>query len=142
MTRSVALAVFYTQDKRILLQDRHSISKAGEEWGWFGGGLEPGETPEQALIREIKEELTIDIVDPKPIGQDKIEFTDPSGHHWQVSRNFFAVPLEPYQDAFDQKEGNAMCLYTLNEAENLTLFIPKNPKDPFLPKIKSFLEML
>ena len=35
-----------------------------DHFGLFGGGLEAGETPEQALIREIKEELSIDISVP------------------------------------------------------------------------------
>lgn len=52
-----ALCIFYTPDKRILLQDRRDRSKVGEEWGFFGGSIEEGETPEQAMLREMQEEL-------------------------------------------------------------------------------------
>lgn len=34
-------------------------------WEFCGGGIEPGEMPEQALIREYKEELGVDIGTPK-----------------------------------------------------------------------------
>jgi 8-oxo-dGTP diphosphatase len=56
-TRNVALIIFYDKDKRILLQDRRGISKLGAEWGFFGGEIENDETPEQAVVRETKEEL-------------------------------------------------------------------------------------
>ena len=41
-TRTVALIIFYDENKKILLQDRKTISKWGEEWGFFGGGLVKG----------------------------------------------------------------------------------------------------
>lgn len=47
-TRNVALIIFYDENKRILLQDRLNISKYGEEWGFFGGEIKEGETPEEA----------------------------------------------------------------------------------------------
>jgi 8-oxo-dGTP pyrophosphatase MutT (NUDIX family) len=32
-------------------------------WGIFGGAVEPGETPEEAIVREIKEELNYELAD-------------------------------------------------------------------------------
>ncbi len=56
--REVASLVIYNPilDK-ILVQDRTSISKYGEEVTFFGGGLDEGETPLQAAQRESLEEL-------------------------------------------------------------------------------------
>ena len=34
-------------------------------WGTFGGQIEEGETPQEALVREIKEELDYDVETPK-----------------------------------------------------------------------------
>lgn len=52
--------MFYN-DKQILLQDRKIIKKIGRPYGFFGRTIEHGETPEQALKREMMEELTLDI---------------------------------------------------------------------------------
>jgi len=48
--------ILYTKDGKVLLEDRERINKHGEHWSFFGGSLKEGETKEQALVREIKEE--------------------------------------------------------------------------------------
>lgn len=54
-------------DKRILLLKRVKPSTDGlGYWELPGGGLEYGETPNQALIRELKEETGLDIIIIKP----------------------------------------------------------------------------
>lgn len=55
---SVAMAVLY-QDRHFLMQLRDDIEGIlyPGKWGLFGGHLEPGETPEVGLIREVKEEI-------------------------------------------------------------------------------------
>ena len=60
-TRRVSTIIFYDEKGNILLQDRRRISKWGEEYGFFGGKIEEGETPEKALKREIREELRIEL---------------------------------------------------------------------------------
>ena len=44
-----------------LIQDRAGHKPPA--WGFFGGGIDEDETPIQALVRETKEELDIDLVD-------------------------------------------------------------------------------
>lgn len=47
-------------------------------WEFPGGKIEPGETPEEALVREIKEELAIDITVDKYI--TTVEYDYPEFH--------------------------------------------------------------
>lgn len=57
----VVAAALVDRDGRLLVQQRpEGLSMAGL-WEFPGGKLEPGETPEQALIRELSEELAIDV---------------------------------------------------------------------------------
>ncbi len=53
------------KDGKILLMRR---IKNGQEYFVFpGGGVKEGETPEQALLREVKEELTLDVNKYQPL---------------------------------------------------------------------------
>lgn len=47
-------------DGRVLLQERPAGKSMAGLWEFPGGKVEPGETPEAALVRELKEELGID----------------------------------------------------------------------------------
>ena len=55
----VAIAILY-QDGKFLCQLRDDIPniRYPGHWGLFGGHLEPEETPEVAVLRELKEEIS------------------------------------------------------------------------------------
>jgi 8-oxo-dGTP diphosphatase len=48
-------------DGRVLIAQRPEGKQMAGLWEFPGGKVEPGERPEQALIRELKEELDIDV---------------------------------------------------------------------------------
>ena len=48
---------------RVLLQQRRHGARHGGLWEFPGGKVEPGETPEAALLREIAEELDVALID-------------------------------------------------------------------------------
>ena len=57
----VALALQRESDGRYLMAQRSPGSSGAGQWEFPGGKIEQGETQEQALIREIHEELSISI---------------------------------------------------------------------------------
>lgn len=58
--RKVALAIIRKNDKYLVEKFRDKVS-AVYFYKLMGGGIEAGETPQKALLREIKEELKSDI---------------------------------------------------------------------------------
>ena len=63
--KRIAAIIFLNDSGELLLYRRDN--KPGipfpRHWDLFGGHIEEGETPEQALVREVKEELDYDLKD-------------------------------------------------------------------------------
>lgn len=57
----VVAAALVDDAGRVLLQQRPQGKALAGLWEFPGGKLEPGETPEAALIRELREELAIEV---------------------------------------------------------------------------------
>ena len=58
---NVVAAVIKDENKKILITQRNLKKAQGGLWEFPGGKIEPNETRENAIVREIKEELDIDI---------------------------------------------------------------------------------
>lgn len=78
---------------RCLLQLRNSDKRYKHTWGFFGGLLEPGETPFEALKRELEEEIGFmpDLEKLNPI--DIYESKDKKFHYY----SFVAVVEKEFQ---------------------------------------------
>jgi 8-oxo-dGTP diphosphatase len=61
--KEIAQVLLFGCDGRLLiyLRDHKSEIPFPNHWDFFGGHLEDGETPEEALVREVKEELNVDL---------------------------------------------------------------------------------
>ncbi len=57
----VAAAALVDTDQRVLIAQRPEGKALAGLWEFPGGKVEPGERPEMALIRELKEELGIKV---------------------------------------------------------------------------------
>ncbi len=72
----VAVAVIRDEDGCILISQRHPDSHQGGLWEFPGGKVEVGETVEEALVREIYEELRITITDSRPLIRIPYDYPD------------------------------------------------------------------
>ncbi len=57
----VAVAVIINEDEQIFISRRSAEQHQGNKWEFPGGKVEKNETVQEALNREIKEELGIDV---------------------------------------------------------------------------------
>jgi 8-oxo-dGTP diphosphatase len=61
--RQIAMVLLFDHFNRLLiyLRDDKPEIPFPSHWDFFGGHLEDGETPEEALAREVKEEIGVDL---------------------------------------------------------------------------------
>lgn len=117
ITVKKSLIVFYTEDKKILLQDRNF--KEWNEWMWwfFWWTIERWETPEEAVVRETKEELTYDLKEYKYIWNHKNYVPYRNA---EVEVFIFIAPLKNIND-FEQREWDRMIVVSIDEARKLNM---------------------
>ena len=82
----VAVAVLQRSDRRVLLAQRLPGTPYTGYWEFPGGKLERGESPHEALARELDEELGIEIVNATPWLVQRYDYP-----HANVELNFFRV---------------------------------------------------
>lgn len=106
--RIVAVGLIVDRDGRVLLQhrdDKPDIPAAGL-WGLFGGHVEPGESPAEAFLREMEEELTW-----RPHRFERYLTREVDGDGWHLTSHVFAAHLDVPFDALTQREGQGMALF-------------------------------
>lgn len=123
-TREVTCIAIVNSQGEILIQKRdEKSSKWGEEWSFFGGGIEQWETPEQALKREAKEELWLDIIDwSYTYIWTTYRFSGKVGKYYV--RHMFFIPTQKAESEFTDQEWAWAKFVPLSELKNLTFVTP------------------
>ena len=129
--RNVSVLALYNDHKEILLQHRSKDApRLPDYWGFFGGGIEREESPDQALSREIHEELEYMVRSPQLIFIQK--FT----HEHEENTKY--VFIEKYNSAnpLVQHEGQDMRWWKFDDLA--TLLIVEHDRIA-LTKIQTYL---
>jgi 8-oxo-dGTP diphosphatase len=72
----VAVGVVKNTDEQVLISLRDESLHQGGLWEFPGGKIESGESAEEALARELKEELNIDVIKATPLITVKHQYPD------------------------------------------------------------------
>ncbi|MFV0431047.1 MAG: 8-oxo-dGTP diphosphatase MutT [Alphaproteobacteria bacterium] len=128
----VAAGIMVNEAGKILVAQRPKGKSMAGFWEFPGGKIEAGEVPEQALIREFKEELGVDIALE---GMDAVSFVSYDYDKFHLFMPVWAI----YQWKGELKgcEGQALKWIEPSELDNL----PMPPADvPMLATFKRYCE--
>lgn len=107
LDKSLAL---FCDGESIALQDRGSYSKYGEKYGFWGGSIESGESPEEALRRELLEELSYT---PKVLNFWQDYSFELNEEH--ITLHLFISDITKVLMESKVKEGSGMIIFKLKE---------------------------
>lgn len=74
----VAVAIILDEQQRVLITQRPLHVPHGGYWEFPGGKLETNELAEHALIREVKEEIGLDVLKYQFLGEVNHQYVDKS----------------------------------------------------------------
>ncbi len=132
--KRVSCALLVNNQRQLLIQDRKDISKYWEEWSFFGGGIEEGENSYDALLREMKEELNIDVSGWNIIPWGEVIHT--LENFWlEYHRYLFYVEIPNDVTVFQDYEWSGAYFFSLNDLATLRFNTDISQEIDFLKKV-------
>ncbi|GIO15195.1 NUDIX hydrolase [Cohnella xylanilytica] len=124
----VAAAIVADEEGRVLIARRREGKAQAGRWEFPGGKIEPGETPEACIVRELKEEMDIDVRPGERFGEYEhdygdvrirliahlaayeggaIRLADHDRHEWARPADLLRYPLAPADVGFAKRLAGA-----------------------------------
>jgi len=121
--RRVSILIPYNSENEVLLQHRtKDAPHYPDYWGFFGGDIDEGETPREAVIREAKEELGLSIKEIDLFKRYEIQEIERLYERF-VFLFSTQIPIERLRS--QQNEGTGLDFYQIEDIEKLK-FNPHN----------------
>ena len=113
--------IFVNPKKEFLLHlrdDKPSIPCPGH-WGFIGGAVDEGETPEEAIVREVKEEIELSIDAPEKLGSVFVKEKVVTKKNWE--NIIFKANIDLPIDKIKLNEGQRLGYFRFEELGNLKI---------------------
>ena len=109
----IAQALLFDRNHRLLiyLRDDKPEIPFPNRWDFFGGHVEEGETPEQALVRELKEELEVDLPEWKFFRR----YECLTGDAYPNTKYIYHARIDKTPDELVLHEGQRLAAITIDE---------------------------
>src|SRR5215471_12098111 len=101
------MAIVVQDGKALMTHRRHK--EPALQWNFVSGEVEPGETPEEAAIREVREEVGLEVAIEHRLG-DRIQPVSKRHMYYFICRVVGGTV-----DLVDHEENTEVALCTLNE---------------------------
>ncbi len=125
--KTAVAAIIMHEDGRVLLQLRDDKEEIffPHHWGCFGGAIDGEESPEDALFRELREELSLVFTQANVRKFININFNVKADSPKMIDRYFFVVQLSSaLTHDIKLEEGAAFQFFTRDEVMCLTNITP------------------
>ena len=91
----VVAGVIFDENSRILVCERPEGKAMAGYWEFPGGKIEPGETPFEAITREIKEELSADIEPPEIFCEYPFSYPEKEIYFYFIKAKLVSEKIKP-----------------------------------------------